>query len=93
MKTIDQRCADWFLLRQFIVTGTIAGMVLLSDSPVVDVLGIVSAVSEETIRPNEVLQNLSGSCLTSSRSTEAMKRGTANEGAVLAALRRKGFVK
>jgi hypothetical protein len=32
--TIGQRCADWFILRQFRVTGTSAGDILLADCAV-----------------------------------------------------------
>ena len=48
VKTIGQRCADWFLLRQFRVTGTSAGQLLLSDSSITEQLGISSA---EEIEP------------------------------------------
>lgn len=41
VKTIAQRCADWFLLRQFRVTGTSAGELLMDDSAVLETLGIV----------------------------------------------------
>ena len=43
VKTIGQRCADWFLLRQFRITGTSAGQLLRSDPSTTELLGINSA--------------------------------------------------
>lgn len=45
--TIGQRCADWFVLRQFRVTGTNAGLILMSNGEVRSALGLPAGESQE----------------------------------------------
>lgn len=89
--TIGQQCADWFILRQFRVTATSAGKILLADVEVRNSLGLQPRPPAD-VSPAATLSSLMGSWFSSSRSTEAMMRGTANEGAVFAALSAKSFV-
>jgi transposase-like protein len=93
--TISQRCADWFILRQFRVTGTNASQVILADSIIREKLGLRETASRdsESFSNERILRDLVQSWFSTSRSTDEMKRGTANESAVLAALKRKRFVK
>lgn len=90
--TIGQRCADWFILRQFRITGTSAGKILLSNSAVRDAMGFPPRPAAEDFSPGETLGTLVHTWFSSSRATEAMLRGTANEGAVVAALAAKSFI-
>ena len=64
VKTIGQRCADWFLLRQFRVTGTSAGQLLLLDSSTTEMLGINTAeeiepaLDDDSVNPTAVLNKM-----------------------------------
>ena len=78
----DQRCADWFLLRQFQITGTNGGKILMSDGHVRLSLVIISITSNSEMTLTAMLQLFVRTWFTSSRSTEHMMRGTANEPAV-----------
>ena len=99
MKTIGQRCADWFLLRQFRATGTSAGQQLLLDSSTTEMLGInateeiEAALEDDCVNPPAVLNKMIASWFSSARSSEVMNRGIANEGCVMSALRGQSFVK
>lgn len=42
--TQSQRCADWFFLQQFRVTGTVAGKIVLQDPPLVEFMGYPSKI-------------------------------------------------
>lgn len=90
--TTGQRCADWFILRQFRITGTNASKLLLRNEATRTLFGLDAAPSAEQPTPKELLTTLSSGWFTSSRSSEAMKRGTANEGAVMNTLARKEFI-
>lgn len=90
--TKGQRCADWFILRQFRITGTIAGQILLSNSVIMSTIGRPTQQSHSISKP-ECLNNLLKSWFSSSRSTETMMRGSGNEGAVLNALLSRPAVK
>jgi hypothetical protein len=80
--TIGQRCADWFVLRQFRVTGTNAGRFLMEDENVRTELGSfprhIATVGEGmkslTRSTTEKIQALVSSCSSTARSTEAMMR-------------------
>lgn len=47
--TVGQRCADWFVLRQFRVTGTNAGLMLLSSDTARSALGIAGSGQDKTL--------------------------------------------
>jgi hypothetical protein len=98
--TVGQRCADWFVLRQFRVTGTNAGKFLMSDDEArtaidYDITDNCNQLSEpldcDSCDSRTSLSLLS-SWFISSRSTEPMMRGSVNENALLRALRRKTFM-
>jgi YqaJ-like viral recombinase domain len=99
--TVGQRCADWFVLRQFRVTGTNAGRFLMEDENVRTELGYsprhIATVGEgmESLARSttEKMQALVSSWFSTARSTEAMMRGSRNEPSVMNALERKDFVK
>ncbi|PXF43106.1 hypothetical protein BWQ96_07140 [Gracilariopsis chorda] len=89
--TLDQRCADWFVLRQFRVTGTSAGKILHANDAFREMVGL----SEPTCTEQTLQQSLLSFVQTwfgGGRSTEPMMRGTANEPAVVASLKLKAFV-
>lgn len=89
--TVGQRCADWFVLRQFRLTGTLASKVLLAQNSIRDLLGL-HRITDEPPRPSALLHDLISSWFSSKRSSEAMMRGTLNEDAVMTALASKSFV-
>ena len=91
--TIGQRCADWFILRQFRITGTVAGKLLSRDEGYKGVVGQSQHAIQNELTPCEQLNSLSRSWFGHFRSTEAMMRGTSNEAAALRALSAKPFVK
>ena len=91
--TVGQRCADWFVMRQFRITGTIAAKVLLSDSGIREMVGLSDRDDDvNLIEPKALLCDLMSSWFSSARSTESMMRGTINEPAVMEALTSKDFV-
>ena len=90
--TIGQRCADWFFMRQFRVTGTLAGRSIMSDNEVRQLLGL-AVRSVEAPRPQQLPRQCAESWFSGSRSTEARMKGTANEKAAFLALEAKPFVK
>jgi hypothetical protein len=98
--TVGQRCADWFVLRQFRVTGTNAGKFLMSDNEVRTAIDydITDSFTQilEPLDCNSCDSRTSFSLFaywfSSCRSTEPTMRKSANVGAVLRALRRKTFV-
>lgn len=90
--TVDQRCSDWFILRQFRVTGTMSGRLLMRDPELLHRLGMqVSELPDRSV--SESFEDLAKGWISSARSTEAMMRGTATESAALASIRKKDFVK
>lgn len=91
--TISQRCADWFTMRQYRVTATMAGKIILRDERVLELLGYTTPHSSPETDLSETMKALVDAWFSSSRSTEPMMRGSANEGAVIAALSKKPFVR
>ena len=91
--TFGQRCADWFVLRQFRVTGTNAGFVMTSSLIFRFALGLKSWENEGERTPEQRFGPFFSSWFSSKSPTEAMKRGTANENAVVCALRRLPFAR
>ena len=89
---IAPRCADWFVLRKFRVTGTIADQILMRENVVRSKLRLQSC-SNEIYLPPELIDELAKSWFSASRSTEHMMRGTINEDSAFAALSNKQFVK
>ena len=45
--TVDRRCVDWFVLRQFRITGTVAVLLLMNNSDILLRLGILSVQCTE----------------------------------------------
>ena len=91
--TINQRCADWFVLRLFCVTGTSAGKILCESGDVRGVLGMTERPERGERSLKEVLRSLCETWFSSIRSTEPMMRGTANGSTVLSSLSSLSFVK
>lgn len=90
--TVQQRSADWFVLRKFRVTGTTAATLMRLDAGLRrNFLKLDSELSEEQIelRDNKtkLFSKLMKSWFSFSRSTDVMKRGQVNEGPVLSYLR------
>ncbi len=82
-------------MRQFRVTGTTAEQILLACDPISELLGVseeTNSNTDEILLPQNLLNSLCGSWFSNARSTEVMKRGTANEGAVLHALGKKPYI-
>ena len=93
MLKIDQRCADWFVLRQFRVTGTSAGKILSNNNEVRNSIGMDSNVAQSTEQAlQKILQSFLKTWFSSSRSNEPMMRGTANESEIIASLASWDFV-
>ena len=90
--TVDQRCADWFVLRQFHITGTVAGTILMNNPETLSHLGIKDVECHERTMA-ESFQLLAASWISTSRSTEGMMRGTVTENAAMNAIRSKPFVR
>jgi hypothetical protein len=95
--TIGQRVADWFSMRGFHVTGTIAGQLSSkSDEYLADLAKLLDG---ETIHPEstiesgrEMLDKLLKSWFSRSKSNDAQREGTENESVVLKALRGQSFI-
>lgn len=84
--TVGQRCADWFILRQFRLTGTNSGNILLQSNFIRTAFNL----TETTIllkTEQEQFDNLIKGWFSSKVSTETMKRGSVNEAAVMDSLR------
>lgn len=88
--SVGQRCADWFIMRQFRVAGTNAGKVLLSSNIYRRTAGVKGNGPERTLKDWDSI--FVSSWFSTMRSTEAMKRGSVNEDAVLSALQHKPYV-
>jgi YqaJ-like viral recombinase domain len=89
--TIGQRCDDWFVLRRFRVTGTIASFLTMHKDDLRLSIGLTSQGSDEKSH-QQLLSACADSWFTTARSTEAMMRGTANEEACVSALYKMYFV-
>lgn len=89
---VGQRCADWFVLRQFRLTGTSAGTIFIADSTVRECVGLPQRQGFGEITLSERLKSLSQTWFSASWSNEAIKRGSMNERAIFAALSFKPFV-
>ena len=79
--TIGQRCADWFLMRTFHLTGTVGASIGSLDQNISD------------DRLNSILNNLTSSWFNRFPSSKPMKIGSKNENSVMMALRQESFVK
>jgi len=90
--SIGQRCADWFVLRQFRITGTNAGTVLLANAGVRRTLGLGETTGVERSLQQWFDLFFAG-WFSSKVSTEAMMRGSANEEPVMCAIRSKLYVR
>lgn len=84
--TLAQRCADWFTLRQFRVTGTNGGIIMRDDAGFLTAMGYSTDSARERTM-SKWFDLLHASWFSSKVSTEAMMKGTANEGAVAEFLR------
>ena len=91
--TIWQRCADWFILQQFRVTGTNAGLVAMSNSAMRLSLGLEPASADTENLNDQWIEMFQRSWFSSKFSTQPMKRGSANENTVLAAIISMCFVR
>ena len=85
--TLGQRCADWFCLRMFRITGTIASTILLSSPDLRAMIGIQGS-GPAAATATSLFEKLMASWFSSARSSESMMRGTANEGAIFLLWRR-----
>ena len=85
--TCRQRCVGWFVLRQFRVTGTKAGLVMMSSLSVRLALGIEYMEDEGEGTTEQWFGLFCSRCFSSKTSTKSMKRGSKNENAVVCALR------
>ena len=91
---MDQRCADWFVMRQFRVTDTVGSNIVTCCPELSETMGyepkeIPFSISD----PKALMRRLCNSWFTTKRSSEAMMRGTANEDAVLNFLKRQPYTK
>lgn len=89
--SLGQKCADWFILRHFRVTGTNAGQLLFCSPQIRQLLELEGAGLNRT--DEGWFGALYKSWFSSQVSSEAMMRGTANEVAVLLALGSMEFFK
>ena len=78
--TIGQRCADWFLMRSFHLTGTVGSTIGSLDDNITNE------------RLNDILGTLLSSWYNRFPSTKPMKIGTKNEDSTMMALRQESFV-
>lgn len=72
--SIRQRCADWFILSQFRVTGTNAGKLLVNNPTILGLIGL-SECEPVDLQPKDMLSLYLDTWFSSSRSAEAMMRG------------------
>lgn len=86
--TSSQKCAGWFVLRQFRVTGTNAGMLLMNDRLVLEGLGMSPSQRAGGRTCRELFEELCTPWFSSKTSTEAMMRGSVTEVPVMEALRK-----
>ena len=88
-----QRCKDWFLLRLFRLTGTLFSKGLLSSNHFREIIKLQQKdfnFDDEWKR--KMLDDLVSSWFSNNRSTDSMKRGTANEIPVIRGLQNLDFV-
>ena len=91
--TIDQRCADWFVLCQFRVTRTSAGKILCNNNEVRNIIRMDSNVAQSTEQNlQQILQSFVRTWFSWSISSEPMMRATANDSAFIASLASRDFV-
>lgn len=91
--TVGQRCADWFTLRQFRVTGTNSCLILQQDPGFRAQVGLPSQPVGRERTLGDWFVVLMDSWFSEKVSTEPMMRGSANEGPVIAHLRTMAFVR
>lgn len=90
--TLGQRCADWFILRQFRITDTNADQLLLSIPEFKSKLFLVAQSAAPQRNEQGSFDGLYEGCFSSKTSSEEMMRATANESAVSFALTANTFV-
>lgn len=81
--TLGQRCADWFLMRQFRVTGTNAGQLLLWRADVRELLGVTYSSTLEERGLEGLFERLYRGWFSAMDSWGTMMSGTASDSAVL----------
>ena len=81
--SVGQRCADWFVPRQFRITGKNAGKILIENA---------NGKGRERTHADAVVEDFCDGWFSAKASTEPMMRGSANEGAVLKAMERMPFL-
>lgn len=88
--TSARRCSDWFVLRQFRITGKNAGAVLIRNEELRTALGLESPADRQNRTLGQWLQIIFNSLFSSKVFTESIKRGSANETAVGQVVRKIG---
>lgn len=84
--TLGQRCADWFVPRQFRVTGTNTGLIIMSCDEIRSQIGLTCGLEERSRSDEEWFRVLYESWFSMSTCNEAMVRGSATETPALQAL-------
>jgi hypothetical protein len=90
--TLGQRCADWFVLRQFRATSTTASDVLKRDEAIRERMNFDDRPHLEPKDAQAHLYCLATSWFSKKQSTEAMMRGTKNEEAARKAVETMSFI-
>lgn len=88
--TVGQRCADWFVLRQFRITATLAEDVFAALDWSDATVALFPTAKERTHK--EWIGRWTDSWFSTRRSTEAMMRGTRNEDTVIDCFDRASYV-
>lgn len=91
--TVGQRCANWFVLRQFRITGTGAGNILMKIYQVRSHVGMSVLEESQDVRLCEVPKSFARNWFCSSRATAPILRGTTNESPVVSPLSSQPFIK
>ena len=86
--TMGQRCADWFVLRRFILTGTTAAQLATHGS---DACKLVSKRKQTRLADTAAFAKMCKSWFLRC-ATESMHEGTLNEIPVMSALRSQGYI-
>lgn len=83
--TTGERCADWFVLRRFGLTGTTVARVLKADPAVRALLGM-GPIHDPVRTILQWIEELANRWFSTRRGTESMARRSVNEDAVKSAL-------
>lgn len=71
--TVGQRCADWFVLRQFRVTGTNAAKVLQKNGNLRSIVGLPPLEHNSSeLMPKQMLNSLASGWFSNTRSTDEL---------------------